>query len=118
MKSNIVAEVNNYFAQLHEQMDSTIDEMNYIQTLGKYKLQVKKTLLGLKSISKCFNPDNHKIMRTLIKYKSENIKNEVQKMDSKVNSFLRQIQNNSISFVPEQQYQNLLVNCLNGLKRM
>lgn len=48
--------------------------MNYIQMLGQYKDQTKKTIIGLKNIEKCFNPDNDKIMRTVIKYKSGDIK--------------------------------------------
>jgi hypothetical protein len=35
---------------------------------------MKKTIIGLKNIQKCFNPDNDKIMRVIIKYKSITIK--------------------------------------------
>jgi hypothetical protein len=37
--------------------------------LASYKDQTKKTIMGLKNIEKCFNPDNDKIMRVVIKYK-------------------------------------------------
>jgi hypothetical protein len=48
--------------------------MNYIQMLGLYKEEIKKNILGLKNIENCFNPQNDKIMRVIIKFKSGEIK--------------------------------------------
>lgn len=45
--------------------------------VAQYKDQIKKVIVGLKNVEKCFNPDNDKIMRIVIKYKGESIKKEI-----------------------------------------
>lgn len=39
-----------YFAKLDEDIQAKIDSMNYIQMVGQYKDQTKKTIIGLKNI--------------------------------------------------------------------
>lgn len=55
--------------------------MNYIKMLREYKEQSKKAIIGLKNIERCFNPENDKIMRVIIKYKGGEVKREVQQFE-------------------------------------
>lgn len=70
--------------------------MNYVEMMRKYKSDMKKNIMGLKSIAKSFNPENEKIMRVLIKYKSLEVKQELYRFDENLASFLSKAQNNVI----------------------
>jgi len=41
---------------MDEQVQNTVDSMNYMEMIRKYKNEMKKNIMGLKSIAKSFNP--------------------------------------------------------------
>lgn len=118
VKQSILNEVERYFAKVDEELQDKINSMNYIQMLAQYKEQSKRAILGLKNIEKCFNADNDKIMRVVIKYKAAAIKKEQADFENGLNSFLRQVSSNFVAFSVREDYKNVLNGYLDSIKKI
>jgi hypothetical protein len=118
VKQTIVNEVEKYFGKIKEDLRVKIDNMGYIQLLGQYKDQIKKVIMGLRNIEKCFNPDNDKIMRVVIKYKGGTVKKEVQEFENGLSQFLKHVSNNFVTFSVREDYRQVIADYLDAIKKI
>jgi hypothetical protein len=92
--------------------------MGYIQLLGQYKEQMRKVIVGLRNIEKCFSPENDKIMRVIIKYKGGNVKREVEEFENGLAQFLKLVNNNFVTFSVREDYRQVVAGFLDGIKKI